>query len=117
MKTSIPADTYLSPFFIARRFEAIRKKYGDEEALKLGKLKAEREIWITAAFTLGLSKLTGKIFWVAANAEDSTPDTYAVSFLGKGKGQVKEIKNIEIFEWEDHSKDSLMEAIHRKLKG
>ena len=116
MKTNIPADIYLSPYFISRRFEAIREKYGDKQALTLVKLKSEREIWITAAFTVGLSKLTGKIFWIGAYSEDSTPDTYAVTFRQRGKGQIKEITNIEVFEWEEHSKDSLLDAIRQKLK-
>lgn len=115
MKTNIPADVYLSPSFVAERFEAIREKYGDEQSLKLAKLKAERELWITAAFSLGLSKLTGKLFWVSANPEDSAPDTYVVTFRQKEKGQVKEITNVEVFEWEDHSRGPLLGAIRKKL--
>jgi hypothetical protein len=122
MKTNIPADTYMSPYFLAKRFESIRLKYGNDQSLKIAKLKSERELWITAAFILGLSKLTGKSFWIGPNAEDSTPDTYAVSFRSSEnehakEGQIKEITNIEVFEWEDHSEDSLLDAIRKKVKG
>mgnify|MGYP001569112675 CR=1 FL=1 len=112
-----PEDIYLSPCFAIKRFLGLRDEYGDLEAVTNGEYKPEREMWITGVFLLGIGLLTGKEYWLRPNREDSAPDIFAISPVGSKKGVVAETQNIEIFEYESHSKGTLIEAIRGKLSG
>lgn len=81
------------------------------------RFQPEREAWIAGAFLLGYSQLTGQDWWLRVNPEDSAPDIFAATFRESEHGPVKETLDIEIFEYEQHAKGDLAEAIARKLAG
>jgi len=90
---------------------------GEEIVMGSTRFQKEREAWITALFLTGVSKLNKKQYWVGVEETDNTPDTYGVTFRDIGKGNSLDRMNIEVCEWESHSRLGLAEHIKRKLKG
>lgn len=116
-KTNLyPKNFYMSPLFVTERWKRIVEKYGIARSLKDIKFQAEREAWFTAIFLLGIMEIDDKEYWVGVNDEDSTPDTFGVTFPRTGRGMSRNIMNIEIFEWESHSRSTLIEAVLKKLE-
>lgn len=116
-KSNIYADNdCFSIPFVLEWTKEILKQNGLRSILADNKFKLDKEAWITAVFLLGLSKTTNKEYWVAGNLEDSTPDTYGISFTELKKGLGREVINLEVFEWENHSQSSLIEHINAKIK-
>ncbi len=111
-----PQNHYFSPNFIFQRFQRILEKCGTENTLKNIQFQKEREAWITALYLMGLSKNTNKEYWIGIEEKENTPDTYGVSIRELNKGNSLDILNIEVCEWENHSKLSLSEHIKNKLK-
>lgn len=114
-RNQYPPDVFLSPAFAIKRFQGLREKHGNKKALSEVEFKPEREMWITGVFLLGIGDLTHKQYWLRPNNEDTTPDTYSISLLASDKGATAEMQNIEIFEYENHNKNTLIEAITKKL--
>ena len=113
-----PPDLGMSPSFAIRRFKSATRKYGDNNVLTNSKFKKAREIWITAAFLLGLSKITSRTYWVLPEYKDSTPDTCAISFVGHPayeNSKMREIISVEVSQYEEHSKEDLLSIIKTKL--
>ncbi len=111
-----PENIYISPCFAIKRFVGLRQKYGNMAALTKSEFKPEREAWITGVFLLGLTKISGRKFWLRINNEDNSPDTVTMSPVERDKGVVAEMQNVEIFGYGPHSKDDLVAAIQRKLR-
>src|SRR3989344_2506513 len=117
-KKLYPSDIAMSPFFAINRFRAGLQKYGEETVFRDSKFKKARELWISAAFLLGLSVVTKKSYWVMPEHKENTPDTYGISFDKSSrheKGLVRNILNIEVCEWEEHAKLGLLDLIENKL--
>ena len=113
-----PPDLGMSPSFAIGRFKLAIRKYGQNIVLTNYKFKKAREIWTTAAFLLGLSKITGKTYWVVPEYQASTPDSYAISFVAHPQcedGTIREIICIEVSQYEEHSREDLLAAIRRKM--
>lgn len=110
-------DEFFSPAFVIERFKRIVERHGLDKAIKDDRFKREREMWITAVFLLGLRNISPASYWVGPCLDKTTPDTYGVSFTDKEKGLNLNIQNIEVFEWESHGGESLIEAFASKLKG
>jgi hypothetical protein len=107
---------YIAPCFMFNFFANLIKEYGEDNVLKSNKFKRWREAHITATFLLGLSEITGIKYWLSNNPEQSTPDTFGIFLERIQKGIKRNILNIEIFEWEKHFNNDLVEAIKSKLK-
>lgn len=89
---------------------------GAEKVLHNTRFQKEREAWITALFLAALNKVDQKSYWVGVEESDRTPDTYGVMFREMGKGLSKDVMNIEVCEWESHSKLGMSDHIKAKLK-
>jgi hypothetical protein len=119
-KQLYPPEMGMSPQFAMNRFNGAMTKYGQQKVLSESRFQKAREIWASAAFLIGLSKLTEKTYWVAPEYNNATPDTYGISFKPHAKyecGKMKEVLNIEVSEYEQHASGDLVETIKRKLNG
>lgn len=107
----------MSPAFAIQRFTGAGAKYGENLVLTDHRFKKAREVRATAAFLLGLSRITGKTYWVMPEYESSTPDTYGVSFSPHAtmNGNVRELLSVEVTEYEAHSEKGIVAFIKRKL--
>jgi hypothetical protein len=113
-----PPNLAMSPAFAIGRFTAAAQKYGQELVLTDSRFKKAREIRATAAFLLGLSKITEKTYWVMPEYVADTPDTYGISFASHPKyesGKIRDILSIEVTEYETHSDEELLAFVRRKL--
>ena len=113
-----PPNLAMSPAFAIGRFTAAAGKYGQELVLTDSRFKKAREIRATAAFLLGLSKITGKTYWVMPEYVADTPDTYGISFAAHPKyedGNIRERLSVEVTEYETHSDEHLLAFVRRKL--
>jgi hypothetical protein len=98
------------------RFKGALAKYGQQRVLTESRFQKAREIWATAAFLTGLSKLTEKTYWVAPEYINQTPDTYGISARPHPeyeRGKMKDVLNIEVSEYEQHASGDLVETIKR----
>ncbi|MCI0557603.1 MAG: hypothetical protein MN733_03850 [Nitrososphaera sp.] len=119
-KQLYPPGMGMSPQFAMNRFKGAMAKYGQQKVLRESRFQKAREMWASAAFLTGLSKLTEKTYWVAPEYNNQTPDTYGISFKPHAKyegGKMKEVLNIEVSEYEQHASGDLVETIKRKLNG
>lgn len=119
-KQLYPPEMGMSPQFAMNRFKRAMAKYGQQKVLSESRFQKAREMWASAAFLTGLSKLAEKTYWVAPEYNNQTPDTYGISFKSHAKyegGQMKEVLNIEVSEYEQHASGDLVETIKRKLNG
>jgi hypothetical protein len=118
MKSLYPPNIFLSPRWAIQRMNDLVQNYGKPKALTDVNMKEEREAAITGLFLLGYRLLTQKDFWIEI-CQDDPPDNRAISPTKRpeGRGMVKEVINLEVFEWEGHSTHSLTGAIQEKLKG
>jgi hypothetical protein len=116
-------DTYISPVVFLELSDDTRKEVGEKELLTSRKYKVLREAWIASTFSVALSMGTsknlgtGNVWWLRPNPEDVAPDFFAFNtkeIIGK---DYKEGLNArwEVFEWEEHSKDTLIDAVKRKV--
>jgi hypothetical protein len=115
-----PSDLGMSPQFAMYRFKGAIAKYGQRKVISESRFQKAREMWATACFLTGLSKLTQKTYWVAPEYNNQTPDTYGVSFTPHFKyqgGKVREDLYIEVSEYEQHASGNLVDTIKRKLSG
>lgn len=117
MSIIFPIDHFFSPNFIFRRFQKMLDVCGEEIVMGSTRFQKEREAWITALFLAGVSKLNKKEYWVGVEEIENTPDTYGVTFRDIGKGNSLDRMNIEVCEYESHSKLGLADHIKRKLEG
>jgi len=115
-----PPDVSMSPAFALARFKLINSEYGANRVRSDVRFKKAREIWQTAVFLTGLTSLTGKEFWVSAQYQDTTPDTFGAAVIPhptKAGAQIRELISIEVTEWEEHADGGLAETILKKLDG
>lgn len=120
MKTLKPSEVYLSPKKAIERMQNIFDKYGIERGLKSYSFQQSRESWIAAVYLIGLSYVEKKIFWLKSNPiKNDAPDIFAVSYrkphLAGEIGIVREIYQLEVCEYDKHSKYGLPEHIIKKL--
>lgn len=115
-----PPEIGMSPQFAMNRFKGAIAKYGQQKVMTESRFQKAREIWATAAFLTGLSKITEKTYWAAPEYDNQTPDTYGISFkdrLGYERGKIREVLEIEVSTYEQHASGDLVETIKRKLNG
>jgi hypothetical protein len=115
-----PAEIGMSPQFAMNRFKGVIAKYGQRKVMSESRFQKAREIWATAAFLTGLSKLTGKTYWVAPEYDSETPDTHGISFQMHPTyhtSKIRELLEIEVSTYEQHASGNLVETIKRKLDG
>jgi len=108
----------MSPAFAMGRFTAASNKYSQDHVLTNSRFKKAREIRATAAFLLGLSKITGKTYWVMPEYDANTPDTYGISFAPHPKfedGNIRDMLSVEVTEYESHCHGDLLVFVKRKL--
>jgi hypothetical protein len=113
-----PPGLAMSPSFAILRFTAAARKYGQQRVLTNSRFKKAREIRATAAFLLGLSKITGRTYWVMPEYVADTPDTYGISFAAHPKyedGKIRDMVSVEVTEYETHSDEDLLAFVRRKL--
>jgi hypothetical protein len=113
-----PPGIAMSPAFAIGRFTASAIKYGRDLILTDSRFKKAREIRATAAFFLGLSKITGKTYWIMPEYVADTPDTYGISFATHPKyedGSIRDMISVEVTEYENHSDEDLLAFVKRKL--
>ena len=115
----LPESTYsglwMSPFIVIRRMLTIRETYGFEIASTDGRLKREREAFITGVLALGISKVSGEQWWVEIETKDNTPDT-RLKRLDQGSGNnVVQTRPVEVVDWEENVGD-IMEVIRKKCE-
>lgn len=114
VRVQIPPGPYFSPCFQLQRFVGLQQKHG-EEAFRSRKFQAEREAWIAAVFLLGYRQLSQQDWWLQQPDEDP-PDIIAVAISDGAHGRKVERVNVEIFEYEHHTRaDDLAGAITKKL--
>ncbi|SRR5258706_3663680 len=109
-------NSYFSPASMISTWLSILDIYGDKAPLTESRYKSAREAYITSLFCLGLQKQTGVHYWLRATLDGSTPDSIIISFHSIHEMSKIEILPLEIFEWEQHSKIDLFEAIKNKLR-
>ncbi len=108
---------FVNPRVYIELLNDTRKEVG-EEALTSSKYKVLREAWVAGMFAATVSYYDGTVWYLRPNPEDVAPDFLAFHITetdDRGLG-TSELGNFEIFEWENHSKVSLHEAIVNKLK-
>lgn len=106
------ANLLMSPNVAIRRFETVIVKRGYTQALS-GKVKQEREAWISAVWALGLREITGKEYWIEVETRDQTPDC-KVRYVDSSPGyNVRGTINVEVVEW-DHHRPDVMDVITPK---
>lgn len=108
---------FVNPRVYIELLNDTRKEVG-EEVLTSSKFKVLREAWVAGMFAATVSYYDGTIWYLRPNPEDVAPDFFAFHITeidNRGLG-TSELGNFEIFEWENHSKVSLYEAIVNKLK-
>ena len=113
-----PPSLAMSPAFAMGRFTAASNKYSQDHVLTNSRFKKAREIRATAAFLLGLSKITGKTYWVMPEYDANTPDTYGISFAPHPKfedGNIRDMLSVEVTEYESHCHGDLLVFVKRKL--
>jgi hypothetical protein len=113
-----PSALAMSPAFVIDRFTVAAWKYGQDLVLADLRFKKARELRVTAAFLLGLAKITGKTYWVTPEHVADTPDTYGISFAAHPKykdGNIREKLCVEVTEYEPHSAQGLVPFVSRKL--
>jgi len=115
------SDIFISPKFAIRRMIGVGHKYGRLNAIKSSSFQQVRECYIAGVFLLGLSHITKINYWLQPNSDpNNAPDVFAISIRNpKDKseiGVVREVWKIEIFEYEDHSRDDLTTHILKKVK-
>jgi hypothetical protein len=113
-----PPNLAMSPAFAIGRFTAAARKYGPDLVLTDPRFKKAREIRATAAFLLGLAKITGKTYWVIPEYIADTPDTYGISFAAHPKyedGNIRDLLSVEVTEYETHSDEDMVAFVNRKL--
>jgi hypothetical protein len=106
------ANLLMSPNEAIRRFETVIVKRGFPQAWS-GRVKQEREAWISAVWALGLREITGKEYWIEVEARDQTPDC-KVRYVDSSPGyNLRGTINVEIVEW-DHHRPDVMDVITPK---
>jgi hypothetical protein len=107
---------FVSPCRIIKTWLFLLDRFGDKTCLEKSEFKSAREHYISALFTLGLTERYRKDFWIRIHPNDSTPDASIISLNLDSKNRCYlQISSLEFFEWEAHSKLTLIEAIRRKL--
>jgi hypothetical protein len=108
------ADLFMSPNIVIRRFETVMGKHGYLGALS-GRVKQEREAWITAVWALGLREITKKQYWIEIETRDQTPDC-KVHSLDQSSGCNHILThNVEVVECDSHRPD-ISDVITQKCK-
>ncbi len=113
-------EMWMSPNKAIERMKGIIEKSGVDIALTNDAYQQTRECWIAGSFLAIYSQITGKTYWLTSNPiKNAAPDITAVTFrdpVGPSeKGVVKEIQEIEICEYEEHSCTTITEHIKAKL--
>ena len=103
----------MSPRFVIDRMQKIVGTYGIPEAETNGRLKKEREAYASAIWSLGLTEVDAREYWVEIETIDQTPDT-KVHYLDQSSGyNHRNIYNVEVVDWELHH-DHPMQVIRQK---
>jgi len=106
------ANLLMSPSVAIRRFETVIGTHGFAAA-KTGRVKREREAWISAVWALGLREITGKEYWIEIETRNRTPDC-KVHFIDQSAGYNHVMThNLEIVEWDEH-RPEVVEVIAQK---
>lgn len=80
-----------------------------------------REAWAAAVFLLGYSQITKTEYWLSENPKKHlAPDVFAIAFREpespKQRGVSREVMEIEVCEYDEHSEITLPELLKVKLK-
>ena len=111
----LPSGFLFSPSKVMDRFEGLIQKHGLEKALKSNKYQEGREAWIASLFALGLSSRFETDYWIETPEKDP-PDVRLIRYAKHPLGNSQEKINLEICEWEGHSKfRNLTNLIRSKL--
>lgn len=114
-KQKSPVGDFFSPCFQFSRFVGLQQKHGAKVSTD-GRFQKEREAWVAAAFLMGYSELTNQQWWLI-QPDDIIPDILAISPYKVEGGWANERLNIEIVEYEHHTRSAgLADAIATKLK-
>ena len=98
------ANLLMSPNEAIRRFEIVVAKLGFPQAWS-GRVKQEREAWISAVWALGLREITSREYWIEVETRDQTPDC-KVRYVDSSPGyNLRGTINVEIVEWDQHRPD------------
>jgi len=112
---------FFSPAKSIRRMENIISRDGQTAAIVEDVFKPVREAWAAAVFLLGYSQLTNKQYWLRENPQkNEAPDIFAISPvapLQNEMGVKREILEIEVCDYGEHSGVGVVEHIKAKLKG
>jgi hypothetical protein len=97
----------MSPEFVLRRMKTVVDKHGALEAAT-GRFKQEREACSTALYTLALSELFGRKYWVEIETVTGTPDT-KVHHIDQSQGRnIIQTQSVEVVDWEQHVTDPMV---------
>jgi hypothetical protein len=102
----------MSPNVAIQRFENIIREHGYGEAWR-GRVKQEREAWITAVWALGLREITGRQYWIEVETREQTPDCKVRYVDSSPCYNLRGTINVEIVEWEHH-RPEVMDVIAPK---
>lgn len=104
----------MSPEVVLRRMQTVVEKHGIKQA-ETGRFKQEREAWTSAVYSLALSQLYGKQYWIEIETVEQTPDTRLHHINQTTGNNVDEFQNIEVVDWESHV-DDVMTLIRAKCQ-
>lgn len=96
-------DGYISPKKLLADFYSLVSKEGKEAVLNRAKYRREREKWVAAMICIGMTKVTGKP-WFVKIPESDPPDFFAAAFrkLENSKLPVWDEVSAEIVECPKH---------------
>lgn len=109
------SETYTNPRILIELMASTVKEVG-RGALSSRKYEVLREGWIAAMYAKAVSKVTGKLLYLRPNTLDINPDYFGFRVVdGNDEYKIGENFEIEVFEWNDYSKESLYEALKKKI--
>lgn len=116
---NLPDGKYYSPKNVVYEFSQLIKTVGQAAAFSERKYQADRELWISALFALGISANGKESYWVGYG-KDNTPDAEVIALKEsehlKGKGRDLELTPVEIMEFEHHSSSFEKELVKKLSK-
>ena len=106
-------NVWMSPNTMIQRFSDIISTHGAQNAVYHKQFQPERECWISSIWALGLKEIIKREYWVEIETIDNTPDTY-VFYLDIVDGNYhRQVMNIEVVEWEEHT-ENIEQVIKKK---
>ncbi len=109
-------NRWFSLRFAVHHLWFLRKKYGDI-VVASNKYKKEREAWTVAVALLGITKISGELWWIQIPTEDP-PDILAMTVTPNEKEGWNYInfRKVEVMEITMHSKGNVVDEILNKIK-